>query len=572
MPNEPMIATEMNSTGVSASWILRGLVLIALVFAALEVSAETASDGILIASGTVWENTDTAATDAYLNLSADELVDLVSPIALYPDDLLAIVLPAATYPLEIVQAARFLEKLQEDGELMPDEDWDESVVALINYPEVVTLLNEDLDWTWQLGQAVLNQQTDVLSAVEYFRGQAYAAGNLLSDERKVVEVIDDSIAIGTADPEVIYVPYYEPEEVVEIQNTSVYHYYDRPYPVYYYPYPAGYNFYSGWFWGVTSAFSISWHTNNLHLHHLDYYDHPYYGFQYSNHHYRLPTIAVDYNYYPQHSLRHHTANIWQSARHGVGARPARHHRRDTNHDDYRHSDFRGAHSLNRSRDHMRFNPRRDRQWDANPRNRSQPRNRSRSLPADGHQQAPQIALRGGANITMQTEPRRQRRTAPTGQRRSTLVSLQQRSQRGTQERRQNSEQRPQQMAQRDQRRTRTQRPAAARPPRAQQRSRGQRQERPRQRTLPRAEQRPRSQRPQRPREQIAQRTQRRPTTQRQERSQPSRRATAQRQQSQQRRQSQPHQQNRQQRTVARSQVAQTTHSTQRRGRMARRHH
>ena len=255
MPNEPIIATETKSKSVAVRWILRGLALIVLAFAALEVRSEAASEGILIASGTVWENAE-STTDGYLDLSADELVDLVSPIALYPDDLLAIVLPAATYPLEIVQAVRFLEKLQKDGDQTPDEDWDESVVALINYPEVVTLLSEDLDWTWQLGQAVLNQQGDVLSAVEHFRGQAYAAGNLLSDEYKVVEVIDDTIEIDTADPEVIYVPYYEPEEVVVYQNTSVYHYYDRPYPVYYYPYPAGYNFYSGWFWGVTSAYSI----------------------------------------------------------------------------------------------------------------------------------------------------------------------------------------------------------------------------------------------------------------------------------------------------------------------------
>ena len=360
MPNEPMIATESKPRRVAASWILRGLALIALVFAALEVRAESTGEGILIASGTVWESAESTA-DGYLDLSADALVDLVSPIALYPDDLLAIVLPAATYPLEIVQAARFLEKLQADGGLTPDEDWDESVVALINYPEVVTLLSEDLDWTWQLGQAVLNQQGDVLSAVEHFRGQAYAAGNLLSDEYKVVEVIDDTIEIDTANPEVIYVPYYEPEEVVVYQNTPVYHYYDRPYPVYYYPYPAGYNFYSGWFWGVTSAYSIGWRTNNLHLHHLVYNDHPYHGFHYYNHHYRRATVAHNYSYYPQNSLRHHAANVWQPDRHGAGGRPARHHSRYKKHGDYRHRDYRGAHSLNRSRDHKRFNQHRKRQ-------------------------------------------------------------------------------------------------------------------------------------------------------------------------------------------------------------------
>src|SRR5688572_5452915 len=70
------------------------------------------------------------------NLSAAELEQLVAPIALYPDDLLAIVLPASAYPLQIVQAARFLEQLEEDKSLKPDESWDPSVTALLNYPDV----------------------------------------------------------------------------------------------------------------------------------------------------------------------------------------------------------------------------------------------------------------------------------------------------------------------------------------------------------------------------------------------------------------------------------------------------
>jgi hypothetical protein len=78
--------------------------------------------------------------DGIPRLSYAELQELVGPIALYPDELLAVVLPASSYPLQIVEAARFLEALELDSTLKPDPDWDDSVVALINYPEVVELL------------------------------------------------------------------------------------------------------------------------------------------------------------------------------------------------------------------------------------------------------------------------------------------------------------------------------------------------------------------------------------------------------------------------------------------------
>ena len=113
-------------------------------------------------------------------LSHADLQELVGPIALYPDDLLAIVLPASAYPLQIVEAARFLKALESDPGLTPDEDWDDAVVALLNYPEILALLNEDLDWTLQLGDAVVAQQADVVAAVETFRDRAYAAGNFES--------------------------------------------------------------------------------------------------------------------------------------------------------------------------------------------------------------------------------------------------------------------------------------------------------------------------------------------------------------------------------------------------------
>ncbi|MDX1507893.1 MAG: DUF3300 domain-containing protein, partial [Woeseiaceae bacterium] len=156
-------------------------------------------------------------------LTQTELQDLVGPVALYPDDLLAIVLPASTYPLQVVQAARFLEDLESDPTLQPDADWDDSIIALINYPEVVELLNEDLDWTWQLGEAVVAQQADVVAAIETFRNRAYAAGNLRSDSYQQVDYDDGIIEITPVNDDIIYVPYYEPETVVIRQPRRVYY-------------------------------------------------------------------------------------------------------------------------------------------------------------------------------------------------------------------------------------------------------------------------------------------------------------------------------------------------------------
>ena len=230
--------------------------------------------------------------------TAAELEALIGPIALYPDDLLAIILPASTYPLQLVEAARFLEALKDDPSLHPDDDWDDSVVALTNYPEVIELLNEDLDWTWRLGEAVVAQQADVIAAIEVFRDRAYAAGNLNSDEYQNVTHEDGVIEISPVNEEIIYVPYYEPERVVVYQPRPVYFYYPRPYPVYYYPYPYGYSFNHGYFWGVTTAFSIGWATDYLHVRHHSYYGHPYYGHSYNNRWwYRRPSISIHNSYY-----------------------------------------------------------------------------------------------------------------------------------------------------------------------------------------------------------------------------------------------------------------------------------
>jgi hypothetical protein len=143
-------------------------------------------------------------------LSAAELEQLVMPIAFYPDEVLAVTLPAATYPLDIVQAARFLEKQPANPDAQPSADWDPSVLALLNYPAVLDLMNGDLDWTTTLGEAVLNQQADVIDAIQQLRLNAYAQGQLVSDDKVTIIVDADTVEISPTDPKVVYVPIYQP--------------------------------------------------------------------------------------------------------------------------------------------------------------------------------------------------------------------------------------------------------------------------------------------------------------------------------------------------------------------------
>ena len=329
--------------------IMQLLLYVALAtFAALPVLAQVPVDEngnpiAPIVEGATIESFDDEELPA---LTAAELEEIVGPVALYPDDLLAVVLPASTYPLQVVQAARFLERFESDSSLKPDEEWDESITALLNYPEVVDLMNEDIDWTWRLGEAVVAQQVDVIAAIESFRDKAYAAGNLKSDDRQTVSNEDGVIEIEPVEEDVIYVPYYEPERVVVYQSRPVYHYYPRAYPVYYYPYPYGHSFTSGYFWGVTTAFSIGWSTDRLHVYHHSYWGHPYYGQNYNNHHYyRRPSLNHYNHYYVNNSYSHSNyryrdGDYWRPRSHS-GSRPGHdqqraHYYRDRSRDDWRH--------------------------------------------------------------------------------------------------------------------------------------------------------------------------------------------------------------------------------------------
>jgi hypothetical protein len=194
-------------------------------------------------------------------LTAEELNALVAPVALYPDELLAVVLPASTNPLQIVEAQRFLEKQKSDANLKPSEDWDPSVLALINYPEVVKQMNNDLSWTQDLGNAVLDQQDDVLKAIQAARQSASDGGYLQSNDQQTVVNEGDNITIESSNPEVVYVPTYDPAPIV---TNNYVNYpppaYSEPYPPYWYPTAT---FFAGAFVGAAFAYGFDWDNGDI---------------------------------------------------------------------------------------------------------------------------------------------------------------------------------------------------------------------------------------------------------------------------------------------------------------------
>ena len=167
----------------------------------------------------------------------EELDQILAPIALYPDPLVAQILMASTFPLEVVQAERFAKQNASlKGEALTkqleSQSWDASVKSLVNFPQVLTMMNDKLDWTQKLGDAFIAQQKPVLDTIQRLRAKAQAAGNLKTTKEQTVIVEEKIIKIEPASPEVIYVPSYNP--------TVVYGAWAYPaYPPYYY-YPPGY--------------------------------------------------------------------------------------------------------------------------------------------------------------------------------------------------------------------------------------------------------------------------------------------------------------------------------------------
>lgn len=194
-------------------------------------------EGLMLAQSQ--QKTSSAQTAAQ-SIPSDQLDSLVAPIALYPDPLLAQALAASTYPLEIIQLQQWLEKnksLKDKAlaDAAAKQPWDASIQALAGLPDVVNRLANDIQWTTDLGNAFLAQESDVMDAVQRMRKKAQDTGNLKSTEQQKVEtkVIESKtvIVVEQANPQVVYVPSYDP---VIVYGPPIY-----PYPPIYYP-PYGY--------------------------------------------------------------------------------------------------------------------------------------------------------------------------------------------------------------------------------------------------------------------------------------------------------------------------------------------
>ncbi|APO72238.1 hypothetical protein IE4872_PD01719 (plasmid) [Rhizobium gallicum] len=188
-------------------------------------------------------------------LSEDELEVLVARIALYPDELVAAISAASLFPLQIVEAARFLEA-KKNTELKPKDGWDGSVISLLNYPDIVKMMSNDLDWTQSLAGALTNQQKDVLIAIQQLRDEAVAKDIIKTDDKVTVVTENENIVIRPTNPEKVYIPQYPPEMFYEpgyaIEPIS---YYPDSYDSYYYP---GAAFFAAAVTGVAWAAIVNW--------------------------------------------------------------------------------------------------------------------------------------------------------------------------------------------------------------------------------------------------------------------------------------------------------------------------
>jgi Protein of unknown function (DUF3300) len=190
-------AVEQNLAGAMKKTLKAAVLLFLLIGAALPAPAQMAVP---------------PPAPAYQPLSDAQLDQLLGPIALYPDPLIAQILPASTFPTEIVLADRYVSG-GGDPNAIDQQPWDASVQALVRYPNILQWMDQNLDWTTELGQAFLNQQPDVMDSIQRLRQSAYNLGNLQSTPQQ--QVVNDGgyIEILPAEPEVMYVPVYQPAVV-----------------------------------------------------------------------------------------------------------------------------------------------------------------------------------------------------------------------------------------------------------------------------------------------------------------------------------------------------------------------
>jgi Protein of unknown function (DUF3300) len=214
--------------------------------------------------------------------SPEQLQQLVAPIALYPDALVAQILAASTYPAEVVEADRWMQQHSSlKGKKLADDvnkqSWDPSVKALAQFPSVLANMDKNLSWTSSLGEAYMNQSQDVMNAVQVMRARAESAGDLKSTPQEKVTTQGQTVVIEPVNPDVVYVPQYDPWLV-----------YGAPLAVWpgWYMYPGlylagagiafgvgfGVGFFAGFGWGW-GHWGFDWHNRAVLFNHGRYFSH-----------------------------------------------------------------------------------------------------------------------------------------------------------------------------------------------------------------------------------------------------------------------------------------------------------
>ncbi|MGB7681130.1 MAG: DUF3300 domain-containing protein [Candidatus Acidiferrales bacterium] len=221
-----------------------------------------------------------AQAPPYTQQTPEQLQQLVAPIALYPDSLVAQILAASTFPDQVVEADRWVQAhpdLKGDGlgQAVDQQSWDPSVKALAAFPTVLGNMDKNLSWTSSLGDAYYNQQQDVMDAVQVMREQAEKAGNLKTTPQQNVEAQGSTIVIEPADPDVVYVPAYDPWLIYGYPIVAWPGWY--PYPGIWYdgPYLSfglgfGIGFFGGFGWGWGN-WGFDWHNHYAIYNHNRYY-------------------------------------------------------------------------------------------------------------------------------------------------------------------------------------------------------------------------------------------------------------------------------------------------------------
>ncbi len=205
---------------------------------------------------------------AYQQQTPEQLQQLVAPIALYPDSLVAQILAAATFPEQVVEADRWVQahpnlKGDDLAKAVDQQDWDPSVKALTAFPTVLGNMDKNLSWTSSLGDAYYNQQQDVMDAVQVMRQRAQAAGDLKDTPQQTVTTQGSTIVIEPANPDVVYVPAYDPWAVYGDPLLPWPGWYDYPGIWYGGPYLSfgigfGIGFFGGYGWGWGN-WGFDWH-------------------------------------------------------------------------------------------------------------------------------------------------------------------------------------------------------------------------------------------------------------------------------------------------------------------------